>query len=102
MGRFLRLKLLVRIANKKNTWNLPNLYPSSLSVISEDRIMTKNSTVRIKGKYVKNKGQGYTWQTTLDKNGIPIPFVLGVDSPESLPDHGRCPITGKFTRKDRK
>ena len=60
------------------------------------------NNIAIKGKYIQNKnGKGQTWHTEVDSFGDPIPFVPSVDNPESLPDHGRNPITGKFTRKDR-
>ena len=51
--------------------------------------MNKNSTIRIKGNWSKNgNGRGYTWNTTTDNKGAPIPYNPKTDNKSSLPENG--------------
>ena len=55
------------------------------------------NNIAIKGHYVKNdNGKGYTWNTEVDSFGDPIPFVPGVDNPESLLNQGRYFLLSVF------
>ena len=59
-----------------------------------------NEPIRIKGRYVKDtKRGGHTWHTICDDNGMPIPFVPGVDDPMLLPEH--CHPTRRVWYKDK-
>jgi len=60
--------------------------------------MNKNSTIRIKGQWIKDSnGRGYTWKTALDSEGRPIPYNPKTDSKLSLPEysHPNRPIKDK-------
>ena len=46
-----------------------------------------NAPVRIKGYWHKEGNQGYTWYSSLDQQGNPVPYIPGRDPIESLPEH---------------